>query len=584
MARTNRISVSVALTCVWLITMVSCHSSAETSYQYSTSNSNYVIVTSKQSWSDARDACAATGSHLVYVSSADENQALSDAIVGFGASTSDYWMGLVGTGGDSWVWLDGVGPGYTNWPDSGKRDDDDCITLHVSSQTWKAHNCDSDKKYICEEEEIITTTLPTTINVQTTDNEIITTTLATTTKVQTTRNEVITTTLATTLNVKTTENVCPDGFQFFQTSCYRAFSEEPINGLDARAVCAQLSSDTHLVFIESQSEQTFLQEFVQALGVVMDFWIGLTITSDGDHEWLDGAPLGSFSVWDSTGHQNMHPCIRLRRVAEYTWNDRPCDVEYGYICEMEMTAQATILATEIITETPAEDEIQTMQYTTVVQLVDTQTASPFMTVTSEENLVLTELITETPAKDEDFQTMQTTTYEQHLVDAKTTSGTVTTEENLKTEASVTVLITEDITETPGEGGDFQTVQLSTTLHHLEDDIMTTPSGDEEGRLSTDKDHLTTSEGSDTSTSTLSISTCKRREKNFYIHTVGKTFSDHVVFKTINRSLLKCAAACISEACTWFVATHNNDCLLSKEASVIEQLQSDGSAALYYVGG
>ena len=151
-------------------------------------------------------------------------------------------------------------------------------------------------------------------------------------------------------------------------------------------------------------------------------------------------------------------------------------------------------------------------------------------------------------------------------------------------APVTVPITEDITETPGEGGDFQTVQLSTTLHHLEDDIMTTPSGDEEGRLSTEKDHLTTSQGSEPSTSTLSISTCKRREKNVYLHTVGKTFSDHVVFKTINRSMLKCAAACISEACTWFVVTHNNDCLLSKEASVIEQLQSDGSAALYYVGG
>ena len=114
--------------------------------------------------------------------------------------------------------------------------------------------------------------------------------------------------------------------------------------------------------------------------------------------------------------------------------------------------------------------------------------------------------------------------------------------------------------------------------------MTTPSGDEEGRLSTEKDHLTTSQGSEPSTSTLSISTCKRREKNVYLHTVGKTFSDHVVFKTINRSMLKCAAACISEACTWFVVTHNNDCLLSKEASVIEQLQSDGSAALYYVGG
>ncbi|XP_038071843.1 CD209 antigen-like [Patiria miniata] len=138
--------------------------------------------------------------------------------------------------------------------------------------------------------------------------------------------------------------VCPGGFQPFESSCYRLVSDSTANGYAARTECQQLANDSHLAFIKSKSEMNFLLDLAKGRGVDQDYWFGLTHTNDEDHpHWLDGSPLGNFTAWDYFGVFDEHsPCVRLRRRSEYLWNDRRCDLMFGYICEVERSTDDVI--------------------------------------------------------------------------------------------------------------------------------------------------------------------------------------------------------------------------------------------------
>ncbi|XP_022111780.1 regenerating islet-derived protein 3-gamma-like isoform X2 [Acanthaster planci] len=138
-------------------------------------------------------------------------------------------------------------------------------------------------------------------------------------------------------DLMTTDTVCPSGFTSFESSCYRLVSDSPTDGYTARNECQNLAPDSHLGYIQSQAEQTFLQEWAKEHGVRIDYWFGLTYTSDVDHPmWLDGSPIGNYTAWDRFGPLDEEsPCVRLRRSSDYLWNDRNCDNRFGYICELE---------------------------------------------------------------------------------------------------------------------------------------------------------------------------------------------------------------------------------------------------------
>ncbi|XP_033629561.1 C-type lectin lectoxin-Phi1-like [Asterias rubens] len=151
------------------------------------------------------------------------------------------------------------------------------------------------------------------------------------------------------------EVVCPDGFELFESSCYYLLSETLTDGNNSRNACAiNVHPGSHLAFIENRSVQTFLKSLIMSGESTVDFWFGLTYTSDEDHpEWLDGRPLGNFTAWDHFGvFDEKSPCVRLRRRSDYSWNDRPCTGhEFGSVCEIERTQAVT--PTPSVTAPPA---------------------------------------------------------------------------------------------------------------------------------------------------------------------------------------------------------------------------------------
>lgn len=97
----------------------------------------------------------------------------------------------------------------------------------------------------------------------------------------------------------------------------------------ARESCLALGGD--LVVIDDTRENAAVFE---SSGT--DFHIGLSDTAaEGTFEWVDGQPL-TYSNWgeaqpDDNG--DGEDCVEL--WPEGTWNDIPCDVEQGHVCEDE---------------------------------------------------------------------------------------------------------------------------------------------------------------------------------------------------------------------------------------------------------
>ena len=115
----------------------------------------------------------------------------------------------------------------------------------------------------------------------------------------------------------------------FESSCYEVFTDE-IKGTDAKTVC---TANSHLVYIETEDEQDFLEERLKDKHPDTDFWIGLTEYVDEDlrlWEWLDGSAL---PYWRSVPSDSDGPCFRMRRGSDYAWDDKNCNDDNGIICE-----------------------------------------------------------------------------------------------------------------------------------------------------------------------------------------------------------------------------------------------------------
>tara|TARA_B100001093_G_scaffold510318_2_gene575957 strand:+ start:40 stop:693 length:654 start_codon:yes stop_codon:yes gene_type:complete len=106
--------------------------------------------------------------------------------------------------------------------------------------------------------------------------------------------------------------------------------------LDARQLCQDIGGD--LGVIRSAAANTYVYSKLQQNGFD-DTWIGL---NDRQNEmawvWLDGLPV-DYQNWDSgepnNSGNNEHCGIFLMSDGRApNWDDRPCDREYHFICEL----------------------------------------------------------------------------------------------------------------------------------------------------------------------------------------------------------------------------------------------------------
>lgn len=115
--------------------------------------------------------------------------------------------------------------------------------------------------------------------------------------------------------------------------CYMLFQTIE-NWATARMRCAALGSNVHLAVLTSVEENTL----VAPLAGLLDVWVGANdIDNEGVWVWIN-AELFAYDNWRSGEPNNaggVENCMIIEGELGGTWDDRPCDVDYAYLCERE---------------------------------------------------------------------------------------------------------------------------------------------------------------------------------------------------------------------------------------------------------
>uniref|UniRef100_A0AAZ1XFF6 C-type lectin domain-containing protein n=2 Tax=Oreochromis aureus TaxID=47969 RepID=A0AAZ1XFF6_OREAU len=126
---------------------------------------------------------------------------------------------------------------------------------------------------------------------------------------------------------------CRENWVVFSNSLYQVSSEKK-SWQESRQDCLQKGA--HLMIINSQEEQNFVNQFKKNL------WIGLTDSqTEGTWKWVDGTRT-STSYWNRrNGEPNggtQQNCGEIDNYnAEDSWNDAPCSNRQFWICEKRVS-------------------------------------------------------------------------------------------------------------------------------------------------------------------------------------------------------------------------------------------------------
>ncbi|XP_036022677.1 CD209 antigen-like protein B [Onychomys torridus] len=126
---------------------------------------------------------------------------------------------------------------------------------------------------------------------------------------------------------------CPWDWTFLLGNCY-FFSKSQRNWNNAVKACQEV--EAQLVIIESDEEQTFLQQTSKAKGPT---WMGLSdLKKEATWLWVDGSPLASrFQKYWNRGEPNnvgKEDCVEF---AGDGWNDSKCELQKFWICKKSAT-------------------------------------------------------------------------------------------------------------------------------------------------------------------------------------------------------------------------------------------------------
>ena len=134
---------------------------------------------------------------------------------------------------------------------------------------------------------------------------------------------------------------CPTGYSPFTDSgtsrCYKYVSAVK-SWPDAKVACE--SEGAWLATVRSEAFQSFINSIVSA-----NAWVGLTDQAvEGTFVWDHGEPV-SYTNWANGEPNNGYgrdeeDCAAMETRFSLQWNDAPCYVSLGYVCE---TALATLV-------------------------------------------------------------------------------------------------------------------------------------------------------------------------------------------------------------------------------------------------
>ncbi|XP_060590940.1 perlucin-like [Ruditapes philippinarum] len=139
-----------------------------------------------------------------------------------------------------------------------------------------------------------------------------------------------------------TSTGCPIDFVKHENSCYHIFATPTLKWWEAMAYCEIYGGgEGTLATVESESEQLFLENelkkaFPNPIG--KDFWLGANdVTHEGTWVWIKKDEyVQEYTHWapgqPSSG--TSENCLALYDGLQYKWNDAPCNLPEGFICEL----------------------------------------------------------------------------------------------------------------------------------------------------------------------------------------------------------------------------------------------------------
>ncbi|XP_062620471.1 perlucin-like protein [Saccostrea cucullata] len=132
---------------------------------------------------------------------------------------------------------------------------------------------------------------------------------------------------------------CPPGWDHHENSCY-LFSKDTLSWSEASDTCSSVGDG--LVAIESQSEETFLQNRLHHEFASFMFWLGGSDQFQNNSVWYWVATEqkinSGYTDWYRTepDHPGKQHCLAMRKDLNYQWCDDYCPELHGYICERAM--------------------------------------------------------------------------------------------------------------------------------------------------------------------------------------------------------------------------------------------------------
>jgi len=139
---------------------------------------------------------------------------------------------------------------------------------------------------------------------------------------------------------------CPDEWSGNANNCYKYYGTK-LTYDDARLQCRK--DGGRLAEPRNPEENKFIFSLVPKCSSFdcSHSWIGINDQeNEGSFTYDDGSAL-EYTDWRSNeptkNRENDEDCVHQGSNKEPEWNDRKCDVEYGFICEMKMQTKLTVV-------------------------------------------------------------------------------------------------------------------------------------------------------------------------------------------------------------------------------------------------
>jgi hypothetical protein len=238
---------------------------------------DYVVCDEPASWLDAAATCQALGMQLAKVETAAENTFLYDTL-----GSGDYWIGLTDVDDENdWFWQDGEALSFLDWGQGEPNNSggiEHCGEIRAGDRDWNDQSCASSQAFVCETD---------------------------------------------------AWSAGCDGVVSHHDGSVYLVCDDPLSWPEALNQCALLGA--HLAIVEDEGEDRHLQSRLTG----SFYWAGgHDLFSEGTFRWLgDGDAL--YTNWlpnqpDDAGQGE--DCLEMRTTG---WNDRNCEADAGYVCEID---------------------------------------------------------------------------------------------------------------------------------------------------------------------------------------------------------------------------------------------------------